>query len=82
MLAACSLAEIASLGNHPGNRGHNHTCPVSLNFQITSSQTIPCAQRRVSILGLLRKVVKALLLIFAVIVIFGNLGFDLTQLWL
>lgn len=33
---------------------------------------------RVSILGLLRKVVKALLLIFAVIVIFGNLGFDLT----
>ena len=32
---------------------------------------------RVSILGLLRKVVKALLLIFAVIVIFGNLGFDL-----
>lgn len=33
---------------------------------------------RVSILGLMRKVVKALLLIFAVIVIFGNLGFDLT----
>ena len=33
---------------------------------------------RVSILGLLRKVVKALLLIFAVIVTFGNLGFDLT----
>ncbi len=33
---------------------------------------------RVSVLGLLRKVVKALLLIFAVIVIFGNLGFDLT----
>lgn len=33
---------------------------------------------RVSILGLLRKIVKALLLIFAVIVIFGNLGFDLT----
>ncbi|MDN3454328.1 MULTISPECIES: mechanosensitive ion channel domain-containing protein [unclassified Psychrobacter] len=33
---------------------------------------------RVSILGLLRKVVKALLLIIAVIVIFGNLGFDLT----
>ena len=33
---------------------------------------------RVSILGLLSKVVKALLLIFAVIVIFGNLGFDLT----
>ena len=33
---------------------------------------------RVSILGLLRKVVKAVLLIFAVIVIFGNLGFDLT----
>jgi len=33
---------------------------------------------RVSILGLLRKVVKALLLIFAVIVFFGNLGFDLT----
>ncbi|MBP2280862.1 MscS family membrane protein [Psychrobacter sp. PL15] len=33
---------------------------------------------RVSILGLLRKVVKALLLIFAIIVIFGNLGFDLT----
>ncbi|WP_367109512.1 mechanosensitive ion channel family protein [uncultured Psychrobacter sp.] len=33
---------------------------------------------RVSILGLLRKVVKALLIIFAVIVIFGNLGFDLT----
>ncbi len=33
---------------------------------------------RVSILALLRKVVKALLLIFAVIVIFGNLGFDLT----
>ncbi|WP_227671479.1 mechanosensitive ion channel family protein [Psychrobacter sp. 72-O-c] len=33
---------------------------------------------RVSILGLLRKVTKALLLIFAVIVIFGNLGFDLT----
>lgn len=33
---------------------------------------------RVSILGLLRKVVKALLLIFAVIVIFGNLGLDLT----
>jgi MscS family membrane protein len=33
---------------------------------------------RVSILGLLRKLTKALLLIFAVIVIFGNLGFDLT----
>ncbi|WP_422546981.1 mechanosensitive ion channel family protein [Psychrobacter glacincola] len=33
---------------------------------------------RVSILGLLRKIVKALLLIFAVIVTFGNLGFDLT----
>ncbi len=33
---------------------------------------------RVSILGLMRKVTKALLLIFAVIVIFGNLGFDLT----
>lgn len=33
---------------------------------------------RVSILGLLRKIVKALLLIFATIVIFGNLGFDLT----
>ncbi|WP_407074410.1 mechanosensitive ion channel family protein [Psychrobacter sp. CAL346-MNA-CIBAN-0220] len=33
---------------------------------------------RVSILGLLRKIVKALLLIFAIIVIFGNLGFDLT----
>lgn len=33
---------------------------------------------RVSILGLMRKIVKALLLIFAVIVIFGNLGFDLT----
>lgn len=33
---------------------------------------------RVSILGLMRKVVKALLLIFAIIVIFGNLGFDLT----
>lgn len=33
---------------------------------------------QVSILGLLRKIVKALLLIFAVIVIFGNLGFDLT----
>lgn len=33
---------------------------------------------RVSILGLMRKVVKALLLIFSVIVIFGNLGFDLT----
>ncbi len=33
---------------------------------------------RVSVLGLLRKVVKALLLIFAVILIFGNLGFDLT----
>ena len=33
---------------------------------------------RVSILELLRKIVKALLLIFAVIVIFGNLGFDLT----
>ncbi len=33
---------------------------------------------RVSILGLMSKVVKALLLIFAVIVIFGNLGFDLT----
>ncbi len=33
---------------------------------------------RVSILGLLRKVVKVMLLIFAIIVIFGNLGFDLT----
>lgn len=33
---------------------------------------------RVSILGLMRKLVKALLLIFAIIVIFGNLGFDLT----
>lgn len=33
---------------------------------------------RVSILGLMRKIVKALLLIFAIIVIFGNLGFDLT----
>lgn len=33
---------------------------------------------RVSILGLLRKLAKALLLIFATIVIFGNLGFDLT----
>lgn len=33
---------------------------------------------RVSILGLIRKVTKALLLIFAIIVIFGNLGFDLT----
>ncbi|MGM8882655.1 mechanosensitive ion channel family protein [Psychrobacter sp. 2Y5] len=33
---------------------------------------------RVSILGLMRKITKALLLIFAVIVIFGNLGFDLT----
>lgn len=33
---------------------------------------------RVSILALLRKMTKALLLIFAVIVIFGNLGFDLT----
>lgn len=33
---------------------------------------------RVSILGLLRKIAKALLLIFATIVIFGNLGFDLT----
>ena len=33
---------------------------------------------RVSILGLLRKIVKTLLLIFAIIVIFGNLGFDLT----
>lgn len=33
---------------------------------------------QVSILGLMRKLVKALLLIFAIIVIFGNLGFDLT----
>ena len=33
---------------------------------------------QVSILGLLRKVVKVMLLIFAIIVIFGNLGFDLT----
>ena len=33
---------------------------------------------RVSILGLMRKLTKALLLIFAVIAIFGNLGFDLT----
>lgn len=33
---------------------------------------------RVSVLGLLNKIVKALLLIFAIIVIFGNLGFDLT----
>lgn len=33
---------------------------------------------RVSILGLLNKIAKALLLIFAIIVIFGNLGFDLT----
>lgn len=33
---------------------------------------------RVSILGLMRKVTKALLFIFAIIVIFGNLGFDLT----
>lgn len=33
---------------------------------------------RVSILALLRKIVKAILLIFAAIVIFGNLGFDLT----
>lgn len=33
---------------------------------------------RVSILSLLRKIVKTLLLIFAAIVIFGNLGFDLT----
>lgn len=33
---------------------------------------------RVSILNLLRKVIKALLLVFATIVILGNLGFDLT----
>lgn len=33
---------------------------------------------QVSILGLLRKLAKALLLILAVIVVFGNLGFDLT----
>lgn len=33
---------------------------------------------RVSILSLLRKLAKALLLIFAGIVVFGNLGFDLT----
>ena len=33
---------------------------------------------RVSILSLLRKLVKAILLIFAMIFIFGNLGFDLT----
>lgn len=33
---------------------------------------------QVSILGLLRKLAKALLLIFAVIIVFGNLGFDLT----
>ncbi|WP_227677725.1 mechanosensitive ion channel family protein [Psychrobacter frigidicola] len=33
---------------------------------------------RVSILGLLRKVTKALLLIVGIIVVFGNLGFDLT----
>lgn len=33
---------------------------------------------RVSILGLMRKVTKALLLIFGIIVVFGNLGFDLT----
>lgn len=33
---------------------------------------------RVSVLNLLRKVIKALLLVFATIVILGNLGFDLT----
>ena len=33
---------------------------------------------RVSIIGLMRKLVKALLLILAIIFIFGNLGFDLT----
>lgn len=33
---------------------------------------------RVSILGLLKKLVKSLLLIFATIMVFGNLGFDLT----
>ncbi len=33
---------------------------------------------RIAILELMRKVFKALLLIFALIVIFGNLGFDLT----
>lgn len=33
---------------------------------------------QVSILGLLRKLAKVLLLILAVIVVFGNLGFDLT----
>ena len=33
---------------------------------------------RVAVIGLMRKLVKALLLILAVIFIFGNLGFDLT----
>ena len=33
---------------------------------------------QVSILNLLRKVAKALMIILAVILIFGNLGFDLT----
>ena len=50
---------------------------------VISTQAVNLSYRknyieRVSILGLLRKVVKAMLLIFAVIVIFGNLGFDLT----
>ena len=47
------------------------TRPVNLSYKKNYTE-------RVSILGLMRKVVKALLLIFAVIVIFGNLGFDLT----
>ncbi len=33
---------------------------------------------RVSVIGLMRKLVKAVLLIVAIILIFGNLGFDLT----